>query len=299
MKVSPILTVVSKVNNIHSRILATRINGAVEGKDSFEISPETRVLLESQKILSKSRKFNVSDYESLSHTEKAILRNTSLSIKESAEKTLQVGLKVKEHLDNRFGEGNYVFVSIGTSPSGVGRVLEFCGVETKYLPISGLRHFSEDDEYKEFEADFPLYVDFLAEQGLTKEEMNSSGKEYLFFDYTLTGKSLETFKKMMKEDFDLDNPHMHFKSFDFECYSSTAKKIDPPQYALDYVNEYLFKEKMAKYGGIRHLPIWDLICIEECKYYQCDDAKRFNFLIMDKLNKMNLLKYNPANKKSL
>lgn len=274
-------------------------NSHVQNGDTCEFTPEAKLKSQSKQILSRFRKFDISSYNSLSKAEKAVLRKTSSQAQDAADKTIKMGLKLKEHLDKQYGEDKYVFVSIGTSPSGIGRVMEFSGVETKYLPISGLKHYYEDDAYKEFEEDFPEYIEFLAEQGLTKEKMSNSDKVYLFYDYTLTGKSLAVFQKMMREDFDLDNENMKFKSLDYECYSASTEKNSPAQYAFDYVKEYITDEKIAGFGGVPHLPIWEICWIEECKHKPKEMYKRFNFLVIDALHQKKMLKENPANKNSL
>lgn len=267
--------------------------------DTFEMSISSKLNLQAEKILSRTRKFDIDYYNSLSKTEKAILKATSKPAEEAAQKSLKIGINVKKDLDTKYGEGNYVFVCIGTSPSGVGRVLEFMGVETKYLPISGLSEYCEEDSYKDFSTSFPKYKAFLTEQGLSKEKIESSDKTYLFFDYTRTGRSLTIFENIMREYFGLDCKNIYYKSFDYECYSSSAKHIDPEQYAIDYVRFYLEQENIAEYGGIAHLPFWELNNIDQCKKFKSETSKKFNFLIIDTLRRKNLLKYNPMNENSL
>ena len=46
---------------------------------------------------------------------------------------------------------------------------------------------------------FSNYEEFLKEQGLSKEQVSASDKEYLFYDYVQQGMSLSVFEKMMKE----------------------------------------------------------------------------------------------------
>ena len=192
-----------------------------------------------------------------------------------------------------------MFVCIGTSPAPLARVLEFSGVETKYLPITGLRPYYEDDAYKKFTDKFSNYQTFLNEQGLSKEEIENSDKKYLFYDYTFTGRSLHVFKQMMKENFGLDLPNVHYSSADYLCYSSCAKKIDPPEYAINYVKKYMLESFSETIGGVPHLAIERIDAIEECKNFEMKTAKEYNFALIDRLHKLGKLKNNPNNKNSL
>lgn len=269
--------------------------------DTVNLSPEAKIQIQANRILSGIKKFDISSYNSLSRLEKAILRQASTDYKKSAEDSILVGLNVKKQLDTYYGDGKYVFCSIGTSMSGIGRVLEFSGVETKYLPMSKLNIlcFDNQDAWKDCKASFPAYQEFMNEQGLSPEEVASSGKYYLFYDYVQSGLTLNAFKDMMKSDFGLDLPNVEFHSGNFLCYSACAEKIDPPQYAIDYVKEYLEKCHVEMIGGVPHLPVKELEKIGECKNYENDEAKKYNFLVIDKLAERGLLKHNPNNDTSL
>lgn len=263
--------------------------------DVVELSNDSKIQFRAKKIFSRSKKFTIENYNSLSKLEKQVLRCSGTEAKEAAEKSLEMGLKVKEHLDKIYGEGKYVYVSIGTSPSGVGRVLEFMGVETKYLPISGLSSCFEHDIYKNFYEETLEYNEFLKEQGISQEQIEKSDKTYLFFDYTRSGRSLKVFENMMKECFGITSDKVKYRSFDYECYSASAKKIEPEKYALDYVKKYIENEEIEKFGGVPHLPLWQIDDIHECRNFESICAKKFNFLIIDSLRKKKMLKNNPSN----
>lgn len=267
--------------------------------DVVDLSPEAKLQLQSNRIFSRSKKFSIDDYNYLSKLEKSVLRSASSSVEKDAKKSLEMGLKVKKDLDKTYGEGNYVYVSIGTSPAGVGRVLEFMGVETKYLPISGLSACYEDGFYRHFYKDTADYIKFLSEQGISQEKIENDDKYYLFFDYTRTGRSLEVFKNMMQENFGINSENIRYKSFDYECYSSSAKKIDPEKYALDYIKDYVESEKIANFAGVPHLALWQIDEVDKCKDFENLTAKKFNFCLIDELSKKGFLKKNPSNDISL
>lgn len=267
--------------------------------DSVELSPQARIKVHSNKIFSRSQKFTISDYNSLSKLEKAVLREACKPYKKAADDSLRVGLKVKDNLDKKYGENGYVFGCIGTSPAGIARVLEFSGVETKYLPISRLNWLESTESWKEHTDKFSNYENFLKEQGLSKEQVSKSNKEYLFYDYVQQGMSLIVFEKMMKEYFGLDLPNVGFHNLNYLCYSSCAKNVDPPRYAIDYVCEYMGNSVIDDFSGVPHLDIIDIDKIDECTHFESLKAKMFNFTIIDSLARKGLLKENPNNKKSL
>ena len=302
MNVTQLISAISSAKCLRKK-LSSQINPNISilnsQNDSFEMSLSAKRNLQAKKILSRTKKFDIDSYNFLSKAERTVLMATSLHVQDAAKQSVKMGLAVKKHLDERFGDGNYVFVSIGTSPAGIGRVLEFMGVETKYIPISGLSFCSQNDYYKKFVPLFPKYIDFLDNQGISKEKIEASGKTYLFFDYTRSGRSLKLFQKIMREYFGIDCKNIKYKSFDYECYSASAKKIDPEKYAVDYIDFYVNKEHIAEFAGVDHLPLWELDKIERCKTFESENSKRFNFLIIDMLKRKKLLKYNPKNRNTL
>lgn len=267
--------------------------------DIVVFSKQAELQNQAQKIFSRSKKFTIEDYNALTKLEKSVLREASSGCEQAALDSLQIGIKVKEKLDSRYGDEGYVFCSIGTSPTGVGRVLEFMGAETKYLPISRLNWLHNVEDWKKHTNKFSNYQDFLNEQGLSKDSVSSSNKKYLFYDYVQQGMSLIVFEKMMKEYFGLDLPNVVFHNFNYLCQSSCAKNIDPPDYSLKYIHKYLTDAEMSKYGGVPHLDILMIDKIDECKNFESQKAKMFNFVIIDELSKRGLLKENPRNQNSL
>lgn len=267
--------------------------------DSCDLSPDAKIQAQANRIYSRSRKFTIDDYNSLSKLEKSVLRQASVSCKQAADDSLKVGLKVKEKLDKYHGEGNYVFCSIGTSPTGIARVLEFSGVETKYLPISRLNWLGSVDDWKRYSGKFDKYQTFLNEQGLSPNRVANSKKDFLFYDFVQQGMSLIVFEKMMKEHFGLDLPNVGFHNVNYLCQSACAKNIDPPQYSIDYIETYMNGCAIEEMGGVPHLDIAEIDKIDECRNYENLQAKMFNFCVIDALAKKNLLKENPLNRVSL
>ena len=288
----------SLVDRLRMGYIADRCDKKLEPLpfDSVYLSDSARIRQRSKSIFSRFQKFGIDDYKSLSKLEKSVLREVNLDAKQVALDSIQVATKIKEKLDNDYGAGKYVFCCIGTSPSGLARVLEFMGVETRYLPISKLNWLPNIYAWKDYSDKFTNYENFLEEQGLSSSKIEKSDKHFLFYDYWQQGMSLIVFEEMMKEHFGFDLPNVKFESVNNLCYQSCLENLQEPEYSKNYIQIYMDDMKIEEYGGVPHLPIENIDKIDECKLYENLLAKSFNFFVIDELNKKRLLKYNPDNK---
>lgn len=265
--------------------------------DSLYISDEVKLRHRSKSIFSRSQKFNIDDYKSLSRLEKSVLREVNPISKQVALDSIQVATKIKQKLDKDYGEGKYVFCCIGTSPSGIARVLEFMGVETKYLPISKLNWLPNVSAWREYSDKFSNYEKFLDEQGISPEKVVNSDKHFLFYDYWQQGMSLIVFEEMMKKHFGLDLPNVSFESVNDLCYRACLENLQEPEYSKRYIQKYMDDMEIEEFGGVPHLPIENIDKIDECKFHENLLAKSFNFFVIDELNRKRLLKKNIKNEK--
>ena len=271
-------------------------------------------------------KMDAKYYSSLASREKIAVNitNTDPNIKKAAKETVKVANLLKKNLDKKYGKDNYVFVSIGTSPACIGRVMEFSGVETKYLPITDLR----DDRatiqnIAKNKEGVKAYKDFLTSQGITKERLENPDKHIIFYDYTSRGTSLRKFKYMLQEVFDLptNNDKVEFRSINKDYYNLAAENPFVNAEKLgDYISHYLAGEYSYVYAGIPHLeynkleqindileenkkrPYEDLISSSEAdkiKYRKTETERRFSLFVMQELEKRGKLKHNPKNEKAL
>ena len=255
-----------------------------------------------KKIFSRTRKFSIKNYKKLNEKELEALRTIctkDIFAYEAANINLDMALMLKPELDKKYGEDNYVFVSIGRSPSGIARVFEFMGVETKYLPISGLRNFPDIDCVKGGAEGLSEYGKFLKEQGITNIDIDFSDKKYLFFDYTCSGKSLDFYKGLLKKYYRINQPNMEFISLNDILNESVNNNSYKKRLTSEYIEEFLKGSHIEEFSGISELRVNNLFKINECKKFESDKAKKFNFLLIDELNRRHLLKENPKNKKSL
>ena len=190
------------------------------------------------------------------------------------------------------------------------------GVETHYIPISGFRPYTDETIKKTINSNEEgkiAYSNFLKSQGIDKEQIESSDKIHLFYDYTATGDSLKVFKEVLKECFDIpiDNENVKFKSLNGAFANLFYYPKDKNGFCINigdrtntdcykYIYEELERCKAANYGGIPHLSFTELEKIEKIQNKITDSSpKSYNFLVMDELNEKGLLKENLANKNSI
>ena len=291
----------SLIDRLRMGFIADRCDRKLEPLpfDSVYLSDSAKIRHRSKSIFSRFQKFSIQDYKSLSKLEKSVLREVNLDAKQAALDSIQVATKIKKKLDEEYGDGKYVFCCIGTSPSGLARVLEFMGVETRYLPISKLNWLPSVSAWKKHSSKFSNYEKFLDEQGLSSPKIEKSDKQFLFYDYWQQGMSLIVFEEMMKEYFGLDLPNVSFESINNLCYQACLENLQEPEYSKNYIQLYMDDMKIEEYGGVPHLPIEDIDKIDECKFYENLLAKSFNFFVIDELAKKKLLKCNSVNKEVL
>lgn len=273
------------------------------------------------RIIPNKMKFDISDYKKLSPKQKEKIRYTKCAPtdRKRAETNIELAIELKENLDKEYGEGNYVFECIGTSPSLIARVFEFMGVETHYIPISDLRDvelYRLHDIINNSHWDKKHYENYLNQQGINSEMLKDNDKHYLFFDYTYSGNSLNLFKEILQDEFNMPkSDRIEFISLNQKLYTflddeltAYEKKhnclLDPfsasekAQKIMNYVENNFRCSAAATYGGIQHCPIYSLEAIKEVgqlNRHHWENYQKYNFCVIDKLNEMGLLKENPKN----
>ncbi len=157
--------------------------------------------------------FTTDAYKKLSEKDLEFLRARYESMKQSkswnyyfnsAETSHELASSGMEALFNHaYGKGNYVIITIGRSLSSVGKVLGYkIGEENVInIPISKASRFN-DIFYPKESADKELkyLIKYLETVGLSKEDIEKSGKHYILTDYCHTGVSLETMKNLFTSD---------------------------------------------------------------------------------------------------
>ena len=281
MFISTIISaVVSAPKNISQKRLSSKSSLSTQC-DVFEKSNELKRQSIASKILSRDSKFTIDSYNRLTEEENTLLREVAdIDTKLAVNSSVDLGLKFKSYLDEKYGEDKYVFVSIGTSPTGIARVMEFSGIETKYLPATDLARVSSERDIEQHQDKYPVYKEFLKQQGITSEDIDSSGKKYLFYDYTFTGKSLKIFEILMQQEFGVDSPNIEYRSLNGDLILSANNGNNVNSDVCEYIDEYFKEASIAQYGGVPHLRLdeMDKVFIKKQSYGNAPNL--FNFLMI-------------------
>lgn len=116
---------------------------------------------------------------------------------------------IKDTLNNKYGEGNYIVIPIGRSLSSIVKNLGYKIGEdnVKLLPMSSAGRFLDLEKCDE---DFGILTDYLDSIGLSKDNVKKSDKQYIFIDYCCSGRSLQGAENLFKSNKmwgQLDNIH--------------------------------------------------------------------------------------------
>ena len=195
----------------------------------------------------------------------------------------------EEMLDTNCGKDNWVFVSIGTSPAGVGKALELMGHDVRYAPISEVGFGQSTREYSTNINEHSLYIKFLDSIGLTKEKINNSDKNYVFTDYTVNGNTLAAVKKFAYEK-GVNPNKAYFMSLNNALTSYADWRVWDTEKIFDmdaYFNDLCKFEKLEKYVGIPHVPYYETDSINKCleNKEKTKPAKDFEYALLECIRK--------------
>lgn len=285
-----------------------------QGEDIFLPSKQFENSRRVEKLLNSVKKVTPDDYKKLSSEQLKdfFYYNLDDNLQIAVEDNLAVALPLKKFLDKKYGKDKYIFVSIGSSPSPIGRIFEFSGVETKYLPMSDLMYA---DKYQDIvkSAGFEEYENFLKEQGISKKNIEDSKKTFVFYDFTASGKTLRIFRDLMLKHLGLPEKQTDFRSLneDILALRDEIRKIKPdvitdrkllkkfnikdPSFANSYIGNYLAFSEASKYGGIAHLDYRNFYQLNDAKNFESKSAKIYNLILIDELSKRGQLKQVSAN----
>lgn len=113
---------------------------------------------------------------------------------------------LKNYFDKTYGAGQYRIISLGTSPAVAAQAMEYLGVETKYVPVSGIHEDNvvqsnqKDTDYYLNKPNMDIILGYIESLGFKKDD-----KMNVVLDYTISRKTLDTMIECMKRRFDLDD----------------------------------------------------------------------------------------------
>lgn len=217
-------------------------------------------------------------------------------IKMIADESIEMAKLLKSFLVEK-GEGtNNTYVCIGTSPAGVMKSMELMGEDVRYMPLSGLRNLKDfkNTEYIDAifkELDTAEYKDFLSSIGLSADEINSREGKTIFYDYTLSGATLDIVKQLALHN-GVDENKVEFRSLNKDLIE--AAKNSKTSGMRDYVNAYilthLLNSEIGIYAGIPHVDYRSLSDIKiELHEPISKFAEDFNFALLYNMEQQGLL----------
>lgn len=270
-----------------------------EFKSTEQFLPELKKLeKKGMEIYDKSKKFEITEYKTLSEDEKKHLRLINKGafaddrfdwrFDNYKEGTIEIGKAYAKKMNELYPQG-YMFVSIGRSPALIGKMLEFQGVDVKYCPISGLRGHNDDFSQKMIIE----YKKYLQSIGLSKDAVVKSDKPIIFTDFTNCGKSLGRFQDLLqRSEINItEDEKVKFLSLNRNIFDENIDKEYPQYYMKGCIGS-----GESYYKHYCPIPWLDYRNIKEGSIQEAlnkpqeNDVKRMMFELIDYLNEHKLLK---------
>ena len=202
---------------------------------------------------------------------------TSGGMRQMAEETYEMAKLAEKRFDKKYGENNYIIVSIGTSPAGIAKSLELRGHDVRYLPISEIRNARPAKVLRYMSSDkHPEYMEYLDFIGIRKDEINESKKPYLFIDYTVSGKTLGALEKFAYQN-GVDPKKARFLSINDELDKYTSGNLRKNARVRQYFNDYCLTQTIGRFSGIPHIPFYETSLIAESNKDPYFDADKKEF----------------------
>ncbi len=226
----------------------------VENKESKKVTLTQFFSIPKIKMSPQNGKFFLQDYKKLSSLEKSFIdANIPTEIKKLAAINVEIGTIFKKAFDEKYGSGNYKFISLGTSPACIAKVLELMGVDVVYLPMS-YSHSTCTKQWLKKSPYIDFYKSYMKEMGLSNENLKKEGKQGIICDYTVSGRSLELSLFMLKEPLGLDENLLETYTVNDLIQNSEFLSDEVKE---KYLSELLRKEKAADFCDVPHFSFLD------------------------------------------
>ncbi len=191
---------------------------------------------------------------------------------------------LKRGLDNKFNK-NYVFVSIGQSPAVFGEALSTMGVKTAFCPISNLTNLGGAGSILK-NPQLSKYFDYLKKMGLDPEKMKNSGKQYIFVDYSSTGRSLRIFEELLRnKKIGYNLPNVKFVSLQDLMESCKPSSMEEINFMMDFLKNYVHNPRLKDFSPIFKLPSQDIHLVQQYRDKTPANEKlnMLKFLVLNKV----------------
>ena len=179
-------------------------------------------------ILNSLKDFSVEEYNSLSPEELEKIRTeyeTTICTNPYRKKKNELIEQLHDvasdliidNLNEKYGEDNWVLISLGRSVSSIVKVVGYKVGEdrAKQIPMSKAKKYASFDRIDSLEGTQELdeFKDYLSSIGLGVDDVSKSDKHYVLVDYCASGKSLFGAENLLNSRFIYnDNPRFHAES---------------------------------------------------------------------------------------
>ena len=169
-----------------------------------------------------------------------------------------IAIGIKDTLNDKFGIGNYIVIPIGRSVSSICKCLGYKIGEDriKPLPMSSAGRFVDLENCKE---NFKLLTQYLKSIGLSKKDIKTSNKQYVFIDYCNSGRSLQGVKTLFESNKVWGHQdNVHFEDI-IKLLSRRKRKLltydgmSPKKFLKDLEEEF-FVSKYKRYALVKDCP---------------------------------------------
>ncbi|MCI1273406.1 MAG: hypothetical protein LKG27_03110 [Clostridiaceae bacterium] len=239
----------------------------------------------------KAQKFEVEDYKNMTpELKNRIAKSVPAGVKYRVNETIGPSIAIKSFLDKKYGENNYIFLSLGTSPSTVAKALEFMGVETKYMPGSKLSELY--CHHPHFYYKIKAYAKYMNDLGIERKLLKSRQKKLVCYDFTFSGESLRMFKYMAWHEGKLSIFNTRFRSLNDDLYKIAREKGHANMFDY-FVKNHMGCSNVQHFSTIPHINFMEFDNIEKImkNHNYTRDVKFFNFdlfkALEDKMAKCN------------
>ena len=226
-------------------------------------TPDEKIELEnflktSAPEMEAAKSFTRDDYNKLSNKEKEQLRefvNTRFNFsygKNRVKSIIQEDVMfldgfsniVKDKLDKKYGQGGYVLIGIGSSPSCMLELIKEKGVETINMPFSKdvlnnsgcwVKNSSKQIDWAKYLKNFSLSVEDI-------EKYKKDNKKVVILDYEGTGRTKELLEYKLKYDAKLQPTDYEFEDLGRLCWDADVYQTEL------FIENYLTQRKAKLYS---------------------------------------------------